>query len=173
MQLLVAALCAGGLLQFLTGSMAHVVVAESASGLPVAATKEPPSMHPARAVPPLPSSSASALLSLARRTADAAQAGELFAPHSWYSAPPPPPPPSPAPAAAPVAPPLPYSLVGSYTDGDNTTVYFVAREDRVYDVKPGDDLDQTYSVAAAENGQLVFLYKPLNVRQSLPIGATP
>jgi hypothetical protein len=61
--------------------------------------------------------------------------------------------------------------MGSYTNSDNTTIYFVSRDDRVYDVKPGDVLDQTYSVAAVENGQLVFIYKPLNVRQSLPIGA--
>jgi hypothetical protein len=112
-------------------------------------------------------------LPLTLRTADAAHAGELFAPRSWYSPPPPPPPAAPVPEAAPVAPPLPYTVLGSYTDGDNATVYFVSREDRVYDVKPGDDLDQTYSVAAVENGQLVFIYKPLNVRQSLPIGATP
>jgi len=173
MQLLAAALCAGGLLQFLAGSMAHVDVAESVSTPPVAAEKQSPPTHAARAVPPLPSSSASTLLSLARRTADAAHAGELFAPHSWYSAPPPPPPPAPVAEAAPVAPPLPYSMVGSYTDSDNTTVYFVSREDRVYDVKPGDDLDAVYSVAGVENGQLVFIYKPLNVRQPLPIGATP
>jgi hypothetical protein len=171
MQLLVAALCAGGLLQFLTGSMAHVVIEESASAPPVAAGKQS-AIHPPRAAP-LPSSSASVLLELAHRAADAAQASELFAPRSWYSPPPPPPPPAPAPEAAPVAPPLPYTLMGSYTDSDNTTVYFVAREDRVYDVKPGDTLDQTYSVAAVENGQLVFIYKPLNVRQLLPIGATP
>jgi hypothetical protein len=172
MQLLVAALCAGGLLQFLTGSMAHVVIEESPSAPPAGAAGHSSPAHPARAVPPLPSSSASVLLALAR-SADAAQAGELFAPRSWYTPPPPPPQPAPAPEAAPVAPPLPYTMMGSYTDSDNTTVYFVAREDRVYDVKPGDDLDQTYSIAAVENGQLVFIYKPLNVRQFLPIGATP
>ena len=171
-QLLVAALFAGVLLQFLTGSMSRVVVV-SESAPPVAAAEKSSTVHPARAAPPLPPSNVGVLLQLAHRAADAAEAGALFAPRSWYSPPPPPPPPAATPEAAPVAPPLPYTVLGSYTDSDNTTVYFVAREDRVYDVKPGDDLDQTYSVAAIENGQLVFVYKPLNVRQFLPIGATP
>jgi hypothetical protein len=74
--------------------------------------------------------------------------------------------------AAPTAPPLPFTFLGSYTDGTNATVYFVAREDRVYDVKPGDAIDATYTVQAVENGQLVFTYKPLNERQLLPIGDT-
>ncbi|HEY7638649.1 MAG TPA: hypothetical protein VH814_02905 [Steroidobacteraceae bacterium] len=168
--LFAAALFAGSLLQFLTGSMAQVRVEESAS-LPAAPLARQ-STTTDRA-PALSPRSASVSLALAHRTTDAKHAGELFAPHSWYSPPPPPPPPAPAPVAAPVAPPLPYTLLGSYTDSDNSTVYFVAREDRVYDVKPGDVLDPTYSVAAVENGQLIFIYKPLNVRQPLPIGATP
>lgn len=138
-----------------------------------ASAKPSPTVRRPSARESLVRSTASVLLALAHRTADPAHAGELFAPHSWYSPPPPPPPPPPAPAVEPAAPPLPYTLLGSYTDSDNATVYFVAREDRVYDVKPGDVLDQTYSVAAVEDGKLVFLYKPLNVRQSLPIGAAP
>jgi hypothetical protein len=170
-QLLVAVLGAGALLQLLTGSMGNGVDGESALAPPVVAAEKSSPTRAARAAPPLPSSNVSVLLELAHRAADAAQAGELFAPRSWYSPPPPPPPPAPAPEAAPVAPPLPYTVLGSYTDSDNTTIYFVAREDRVYDVKPGDVLDQTYNVEAVENGQLVFVYKPLNVRQYLPIGA--
>ncbi|MGH8263796.1 MAG: secretion system X translation initiation factor, partial [Steroidobacteraceae bacterium] len=89
---------------------------------------------------------------------------------SWY-VPPPPPPPAPVEApAAPAAPPLPYVFVGSYTEGDNATVYFLTRGDRVYDVKPGDTLDQIYSVDGVADGALLFTYKPLNIRQTLAIG---
>jgi len=116
---------------------------------------------------------ANILMALAHRTADASQAGALFAPKSWYTPPPPPPPAAPAAAAAPTAPPLPFEFLGSFTDANNVTVYFVTRDDRVYDVKPGDVIDPIYSIEAAENGQLVFLYKPLNTRQPLAIGETP
>ena len=75
--------------------------------------------------------------------------------------------------AAPTAPPLPYTFVGSYDDGSHSTVYFITRDERVYDVRLGDTVDQTYTVDAVENGQLMFTYKPMSVRQSLPIGAGP
>ena len=177
MYLLAAALCAGGLLEFLTGSVAQVAGSDSASIQPAAtaphgartAARVAPRRHGGRR----DLNTESLLFAIAHRTVDASRAGELFAPKSWYSPPPPPPPPAPVPLAAPTAPPLPYTFVGSYTDGNGTTVYFVTREDRVYDVKPGDVLDQIYSVGAVENGQLVFTYKPLNVRQLLPIGAAP
>jgi len=112
---------------------------------------------------------ASALFAAAKRTADASRASDLFAAKSWYTPPPPPPPPAPTPEAAPTAPPLPYTFLGSYTNADKETVYFLSRDDRVYDVKSGDTLDQVYSVGV-EGEQLVFTYKPLNVRQSLPLG---
>ena len=116
---------------------------------------------------------ANVLFAAARRTADASRAADLFAPKSWYVPPPPPPPAPPAPAAAPTAPPLPYTFVGSYDDGSHSTVYFITRDERVYDVRPGDTVDQIYTVDAVENGQLIFTYRPMNVRQSLPIGAGP
>jgi hypothetical protein len=113
---------------------------------------------------------ARALFAAARRTADASNAGELFASRTWYTPPPPPPPPPPAAVVAPTAPPLPFRFLGAYSDGGGPTVYFVTRDDRVYDVKPGDTIDQTYSVDAIRDGNLVFTYKPLNVQQLLPLG---
>jgi hypothetical protein len=166
-------LLAAGLLQFLTGSVSHVSAGEQASTPSASPTKPLLAIRHARAPQSPVRVAPGVLLALTHRTSDPAQAGELFSPHSWYSPPPPPPPAAPLPPAAPTAPPLPYTLLGSYTDSDNSTVYFVAREDRVYDVKPGDALDQTYSVAGVEDGKLIFLYKPLNVRQSLPIGGAP
>jgi hypothetical protein len=123
-----------------------------------------------RAPRQLAKSEAMTLLAAARRTADASKAEELFASRSWYRAPPPAPPPPPAPVEAPTAPPLPFRFLGAYSDSGGPTVYFITRDDRVFDVKPGDTLDQTYSVDAIQDGKLVFTYKPLNVRQFLPMG---
>ena len=109
----------------------------------------------------------------------AATAAEaLFAPHSWYVAPPPPPTAAleaakEAVPAKPVAPPLPYAYMGSYAQDGAGPVFFLTRGDRVYDVHIGDILDGTYSVDAFANGQLTLTYKPLNQQQQLTTGATP
>jgi hypothetical protein len=101
-----------------------------------------------------------------------AAAASLFSPHSWFVAPPPPPPPppvAPAPPPAPTAPPLPFVFMGSYkTDGAAT--YFLTAGDRVYDVKVGDKLDNTYSVDGVKSGQLLLTYMPLQIQQSLAVG---
>jgi hypothetical protein len=70
----------------------------------------------------------------------------------------------------PSAPPLPFAAMGSYARGTDSTVYFLTRGDRVFDVRVGDTIDNLYSVDGAENGQLKLTYKPLNIQQSLAIG---
>lgn len=173
LHLFASALLAGALIMFLAGSTTRVSMSEAVSPSASAATSplhtehspKPRRMHSRAA-------ESTTVLPRATRNADASKAADLFATRSWYSPPPPPAPTSPPPVAAPTAPPLPFTFLGSYTDGTNATVYFVAREDRVYDVKPGDAIDATYTVQAVENGQLVFTYKPLNERQLLPIGDT-
>jgi len=95
----------------------------------------------------------------------------LFSGHSWYT----PPPPQPVRKAAPirrgpVAPPLPYELMGTYEQGDNDTLYLLVKGDRVYDVMVGDTLDGTYTVDGEMNGQLMFTYLPLNTSQGLRLG---
>jgi hypothetical protein len=119
------------------------------------------------------SNAAAFLTRLAHRTADEKSASALFATHSWYVAPPPPPPPPPAPPvvpAAPQAPPLPFTLLGSYASEGDKQTFFLARGDRVYDAKVGDDIDSEYTLVAADGANLVFNYKPLNSRQSLALG---
>ena len=119
-----------------------------------------------------------ALYLISHRVTDGASASALFASHSWYS-PPPPPPPSPAvvPVAAvpqvPTAPPLPFTFMGSYTPDGSTPVFFLTRDDRVYDVRIGDTLDGTYTVDSFANGQLALTYKPLKIQQQLSVGGTP
>jgi hypothetical protein len=109
------------------------------------------------------------LIATGRVTAST-QAAELFAPHSWYVAPPPPPPPAEEAPAAPTAPPLPYAYVGSYTPTGERATYFLARGDRVIDAHVGDKLDGVLLFEKIEGGQLVFNYLPLNIRQTLPAG---
>jgi hypothetical protein len=113
------------------------------------------------------------LTRLAHRTVESKTADALFASHSWFVPPPPPPPAAPAPPPppeVPTAPPLPFTFIGSYAaDGDRST-YFLARGDRIYDVREGDSIDSEYALVAADGGNLIFNYKPLNARQSLALG---
>jgi len=106
-------------------------------------------------------------------------ANTLFAAHAWY-VPPPPPPPAPAPVLTaaqeaalktPVAPPLPFAYMGTYTADGSEPVFFLTKGDRVYNVKVGDILDGTYSVDSMSNGQLLMTYKPLQIQQQLTVGS--
>jgi hypothetical protein len=101
-----------------------------------------------------------------------AHAATLFASHSWYVVPvvplpPPPPPPEPT------APPFPFTFLGSYAPTGEPPVFFLARGDRVIDAHVGDRIDGVYQFESAGNGQLVFVYLPLDIRQNLPAGGTP
>ena len=75
------------------------------------------------------------------------------------------------PPPPPMAPPLPFAFLGSYTPAGDATVFFLTRGDQVYDVKVGDLIDNTYELAGAADGQLTFNYKPLNQQQTLATGA--
>jgi hypothetical protein len=99
-------------------------------------------------------------------------AAALFAAHSWYVAPPAAPP---APQIVqapppPSAPPLPFAFMGSYMAQDGNPTFFLTAGDRVYDVKVGDTLDNTYSVDGVKAGQLLLTYMPLKIQQSLIVG---
>ena len=112
------------------------------------------------------------LVRLAHRVATSQMVDSLFHTQSWYVAPPAPPP-APVVVVAPpppTAPPLPFTVMGSYAHPGDSTVYFLTRGDRVFDVHIGDTIDNTYSVDGAANGQLQLTYKPLNIQQTLPLG---
>ena len=119
---------------------------------------------------------ASALLArLSRRVSDGKAAPALFHTQSWYVAPPPPPPApyvAPPPPPAPTAPPLPFTVMGSYARPGDVAVYFLTRGDRVFDVRVGDTIDHIYSVDSAANGQLLLTYLPLKIQQTLPLGGS-
>lgn len=166
-------------IKLLTGAAAMVgayVLLGTGDPEPVAA-KERVRNHTERSAPSA-SGIRRSFATLEKRVVAATAAEALFAPHSWYVAPPPPPTAAleaakEAVPAKPVAPPLPYAYMGSYAQDGAGPVFFLTRGDRVYDVHIGDILDGTYSVDAFANGQLTLTYKPLNQQQQLTTGATP
>jgi hypothetical protein len=96
----------------------------------------------------------------------------LFSGHNWYT----PPPPAPVTLRsepvkrAPTAPPLPFSYIGRYEQEGAGTLFYLVKDDRVYDVRIGDVIDNTYRVDRVLNGQLLFTYIPLNSSQGLRLG---
>ena len=94
---------------------------------------------------------------------------DVFASFSWYVPPPPPPPPPPVPPPPPTAPPLPFTYLGQYVDGE-TRLFILTRGDRMINVSVGDVIDRIYQVGSIKGAQLTFLYLPLQVEQSLNTG---
>ena len=90
---------------------------------------------------------------------------------SWYVPPPPPPPPKPLPPPPPTAPPMPFSFMGRYEDGQRLIILLV-KGDRVYTVSVGDVIDNTYRVDRLAVGQLELTYLPLNIKQTISTGGT-
>lgn len=76
----------------------------------------------------------------------------------------------PAPPPPPQAPPLPFRYLGKVSDPERGMAFMLSYGDRVLSVKAGDVIDNLYKVEGFENGQLYFLYQPMNIRQSLFVG---
>jgi hypothetical protein len=143
-------------------------------------TTNPRTARVAQAVKTHRQTPAQTLYLLSHRVSDDSSAQSLFAARSWYTPPPPTPPPPPAPKLTtaeeaarntPVAPPLPFAYMGSYTPDGSAPVFFLTQGDRVYNVRVGDTLNDTYSVDSFINGQLVMTYKPLKIQQQLTVGS--
>lgn len=96
--------------------------------------------------------------------------GDLFAVRTWE--PPPPPLPPPTPPLPPQAPPLPFKFVGRINEPDKGDVFLLAFTDSVLSVVVGDTIDERYRLEKYEGGQLHFLYRPLNIRQTLNVGSS-
>ena len=73
-----------------------------------------------------------------------------------------------APPAAPSAPPLPFSYLGRYIDGEKTEI-FIARGEEHYSVRKGETLDGQYKVEAISPAAVTFIYLPLGTRQKLAL----
>lgn len=70
----------------------------------------------------------------------------------------------------PQAPPLPYRFLGRVSDPERGNAFLLTAGDRVLSVKAGDVLDGQYLVEEYRDGQLHFLYQPMNIRQTLFVG---
>jgi hypothetical protein len=139
-------------------------------------TTAPGATAPSRAIHPAQAGHKSPVLNASFAPADRivkdTAAASLFSPHSWYVAPPPPPP-APVvytPPPPPTAPPLPFAFMGSFRTDSGSAIYYLTAGDKVYDVKVGDTLDNTYSVDGVKSGQLQLTYMPLKIQQSLAVG---
>jgi hypothetical protein len=136
----------------------------------------PGATTPSRAVRPAQAGRKSPVMNasfgLSDRIVKDTEAASLFSPQSWYVAPPPPPaaPVVYQPPPAPTAPPLPFAFMGSYRTLGGGAVYYLTAGDRVYDVKVGDTLDNTYSVDGVKSGQLLLTYMPLKIQQTIAVG---
>jgi hypothetical protein len=62
--------------------------------------------------------------------------------------------------------------MGTYSPDGSKPVYFLTQGDRVFNVRVGDTLDDTYTIDSFANGQLVLTYKPLNIKQQLSAGGS-
>jgi len=107
---------------------------------------------------------------------DLSPAGDLFAAHSWKA--------EPAPGtvteqpvvAAPVvqvptAPPLPFQFVGRLDDRSDLQV-FLQNGEKIYVVRKGDVIDETWRIERISDVELSLVYLPLHVSQTLPVGST-
>lgn len=111
----------------------------------------------------------SGFLTGADRPVPPAEVPDLFKSFSWYVPPPPPPPPPPAPPPKPTAPPLPFTYIGQYIEGQRN-LYLLARGELLFTVAIGDIIDRTYQVESITGGQLTFVYLPLATKQMLNTG---
>jgi hypothetical protein len=76
----------------------------------------------------------------------------------------------PAPALSPIAPPLPFTAMGSIEGSDVTSgqlVAFLQQQDRLLIVRKGESIGQLYRVESVSSEKVEFTYLPLNQRQSL------
>lgn len=93
----------------------------------------------------------------------------LFPPQTWYVPPPPPPPPPYVPPPPPEAPPLPYSYMGRWQEGEVTTFY-LTRGTLPLSVRTGQVVDGVWRLDTLANGVLNFTYLPLDQTRSLRTG---
>ena len=100
-----------------------------------------------------------------------------FAPLSWYRPPPTLPPKAMLPAlpeeqvapVIPTAPPLPFSYMGSYEDGNKRLIMLV-RGGQMYTLSEGDNIDNLYRVESIEGNKVDIVYLPLGVTQTIDTG---
>ena len=107
---------------------------------------------------------------------DLSPAGDLFAARSWK--------PTPVPGSVveqpvvvtsevqvPTAPPLPFQFVGRLDDRSDLQVFLQSGE-KIYVVRKGDVIDETWRIERISDEELSLVYLPLHLAQTLPVGST-
>lgn len=109
-----------------------------------------------------------------KRAAPRQPAGSLFGPRSWEAPAPRPRVAAPVPPVPPQAPPLPFVYLGKWIEQGRTIVYLTLQgKGQNFMVRGGETLIGTYQVEAVEETRVILTYLPLNMRQTLPLGASP
>lgn len=107
---------------------------------------------------------------------DLSPAGDLFAARSWKAAPP---------LATvneqpvnltpqvqvPTAPPMPFQFIGKLNDRSDLQVFLQSGE-KIYVVRKGDVIDDTWRIEGISDVELSFVYLPLHLSQTLSVGST-
>ena len=162
----------GGLIAAVTASLGLFAAGGERPEAPVAAQSTPAAQRPA-------AKSESVRIDLLRRDAQARPEGDAFAAHSWQ--PPPPPPPRPKliapepeladpPPAPPAAPPLPFTFLGAFEATGGKRVLYIVEGDKVHAVSEGEIVNELYQVEAVGADEMVFVYLPLKLKQTLSLG---
>ncbi len=110
------------------------------------------------------------LAALPKRTAIGEQTGDMFGLHSWAPSQVAATPPPKASTELP-APKSPYSVVGTVLVDGAPSVY-LAKGERIYEAKPGLELDGGYRVESVSGEEVILLYVPLGAKLSLPYTTT-
>jgi hypothetical protein len=76
------------------------------------------------------------------------------------------------PPPAPIAPALPFKLLGRKLEQGGWEIY-LSQGDRIYVLHQDDMIDDVYKVLSIHPPLMTFLYLPLNEQQTLQIGADP
>ncbi|MDB5997491.1 MAG: hypothetical protein JWP42_4627 [Pseudomonas sp.] len=107
---------------------------------------------------------------------DLSPAGDLFAARSWKA----------APTLAsvieqpvnltpvvqvPSVPPMPFQFVGRLDDHSDLQV-FLQNGEKIYVVRKGDVIDETWRIEGISDVELSFIYLPLHLSQTLSVGST-
>lgn len=107
---------------------------------------------------------------------DLSPAGDLFAARSW----------KPAPTLAsvteqpvnltpvvqaPSVPPMPFQFIGKLNDRSDLQV-FLQNGEKIYVVRKGDVIDETWRIERISDVELSFVYLPLHMSQTLSVGST-
>ena len=106
---------------------------------------------------------------------DLSPAGDLFAARSWQAAPTLASvtelPVNGAPVVqAPTAPPMPFQFIGRMDDRTDLQV-FLQNGEKIYVVRKGDVIDETWKIEGISDLELSLVYLPLHLSQTLSVGS--